>query len=178
MRTRSLSCFWKASEGLAAVEFAFIAPVMIAMFFGALEVCNALICREKVATVASSTSDLVSQDATITGAQFTDVFAAANAIIYPYPSAGAQIIVTSIKEDPKHAGKYIVDWSVAQNATAYAAGTSMTVPTGLITTGDSVIFSEVTYTYQPLTSIFTGSITITDSFYTRPRQSATVIYSP
>src|SRR5262249_3193638 len=111
-------------------------------------------------------------------AQVNDVFTAANAIMYPFASAGSQIIITSIKQDPVVPGKYIVDWSVAQNTTAHAKGAQMTVPTGLITTGGSVIFSEITYVYQPLTSVFTGPITMTDSFYTHPRQSAAVIYTP
>jgi len=178
MRSRGISNFWGAKQGLAAIEFAFIAPVLIVMFFGALEVCNALICHEKVSDVTGSVSDLVSQDATINGQQVNDVFTAANAIMYPYPSAAAQIIVTSIKPDPAHVGKYIVDWSVAQNTNPHATGAPMNVPTGLITTGSSVIFSEVTYIYQPLTSELTGPITMTDSFYTHPRQSATVVYTP
>jgi hypothetical protein len=38
----------KAREGLAAVEFAFVAPVMIVMFFGAVELSAAVDCKTRV----------------------------------------------------------------------------------------------------------------------------------
>ena len=125
--------------------------------------------------MAASAADLVAQDSTINDSQLSDVYAALNAIVYPYPSSGAQIIITSLKPDPNHAGLYVVDWSSAQNATPHTAGASMTVPTGLVTSGDSVILAEVTYSYTPpSTSVITGTVTMRDSFYARPRKSAFV----
>lgn len=167
--------FLRAREGTVAVEFAFIAPLLITLFVGTMALCNALICRAKVTTVAASAADLVAQDETISTAQLNDVFSALNAIVYPFPSAGSRIIITSIKEDPNHAGQYVVDWSVAQNGTAHTPGASITVPTGLVTSGASVILAEVSYTYTPPSTEFISSgYTMTDSFYARPRRSAFV----
>ncbi len=51
----------------------------------------------------------------------------------------------------------------------------MTVPSGLIPTGGSVILTEVTYTYtSPTTKLITGPITMTDTFYSRPRRVAQI----
>jgi len=167
------------SKGTVAVEFAFIAPVLIVLFLGTIELCNALICRTKVTTVASSAADLVAQDKTITGAQVNDIFTALNAIMYPYPSTGSSIIITSIKTDPNHAGQYMVDWSVAQNAVKHTKGAPITVPAGLVTTGSSVILSEVTYTYTPPSNqIIHTPFTMSDKFYSRPRESTFVVYTP
>jgi Flp pilus assembly protein TadG len=163
--------FLKAKEGTVAVEFAFIAPILIALFLGTMELCNALICRAKVTTVAASAADLVAQDNTISTSQLNDVFSALNAIVYPFPSGNARIIITSIKADPNHVGQYMVDWSVAQNGTAHTPGAVIPVPTGLVTQGASVIFAEVSYTYTPpSTKFITGPYTMTDSFYARPRR--------
>lgn len=164
-------------DGTVAVEFAFIAPVLIALFLGSVELCYALVCREKVTTVAASASDLVAQDETISLTQVNDVFAAVNAILYPYPTTGTSIIITSIKQNAAKTG-YIVDWSVPYNATAHAKGAAMTVPAGLITNGGSVILAEVSYTYTPpFTQGVTSGFTMTDSFYSRPRQSLLVNYT-
>ncbi|HEY4115641.1 MAG TPA: TadE/TadG family type IV pilus assembly protein [Rhizomicrobium sp.] len=179
MKQGAIGRFIRKTEGLAAIEFAFLAPLMIILFFGTVELCNALICRQKVTTVAASASDLVAQDSSITGSQVSDIFSALNSIIYPYPSSGAAIIITSIKNDPNHAGQYVVDWSVAQNATPRSQGANMSVPSGLITSSGSVILAEITYTYTPVTTgFFTGPITMSDSFYSRPRKSLLVAYSP
>jgi Flp pilus assembly protein TadG len=174
-----VSRFLRARDGLAAIEFAFIAPLLITLFFGTVEVCNALICRQKVTTMAASAADLVAQDSTISGSQVNDVFSAINAIVYPYPTTGAQIIITSLIGDPLHAGKYVVDWSVAQNTTAHAKGASMNVPTGLLTVGGSVVLAEISYTYHShTTEMVTGPITMSDVFYARPRKGAEVKYTP
>lgn len=170
--------YLRENDGLAAIEFAFLAPIMIILFFGTVEVCNALICKQKVTTVAASASDLVAQDSTITTAQIQDVFTALNSIIYPYPTSTSQVIITSIKNDPNHAGQYVVDWSQASSGTAHTPGASISVPTGLVTATGSVILAEVSYTYTPVaTHFFTGPFTMSDSFYSRPRKSAFVTCS-
>jgi Flp pilus assembly protein TadG len=165
--------FIKNVRAIAAVEFALIAPVMITLFFGTIEICNALICQEKVTSIASTAADLVAQDSSISSTQMSDVFNALDAIIYPYKAASASVIVTSIILNSK--GKPVVDWSQAHNDTAHKPGDSMTVPDGLITTGGSVIFAEIKYAYSsPTTKFFTKDFVMQDSFYARPRKSATV----
>jgi uncharacterized protein (TIGR02588 family) len=176
MGERRTTKFFAAKDGTVAVEFAFIAPILIALFLGTVSVCDALICRQKVTTLAASAADLVAQDETISTAQMNDVFGALNAIVYPYPAGTAKIVITSVKADPNHAGQYVVDWSEANsNATPRSKGTSVTVPTGLVTTGASVILAEVSYTYAPpSTKFITGPLTMSDSFYARPRKSSSV----
>ena len=48
-----LGRFRKAKDGLAAVEFALLLPVMITLFFGVVEVSLALMCRADVTNVAA-----------------------------------------------------------------------------------------------------------------------------
>lgn len=178
MKQRLLRRYLQATDGLAAIEFAFIAPVLIILFFGTVEVCNALICKQKVTTVAASASDLVAQDSAITTSQLQDVFSALNSIIYPFPTSTSQVIITSIKNDPNHVGQFVVDWSQASSGSAHTPGANITVPAGLVTASGSVILAEVSYTYTPLaTHFFTGPFTMTDSFYSRPRKSAFVTCS-
>jgi hypothetical protein len=76
-------------------------------------------------------------------------------------------------------GQYVVDWSVPYNTTGRTKGASVTVPTGLVTSGGSVILAEVTYSYvPPFTQGITSGFTMTDSFYSRPRKSTFVVYNP
>jgi Flp pilus assembly protein TadG len=179
LKPRRTKGFFAAKDGTVAVEFAFIAPVLITLFLGTIVLCEALICREKVTTLAASAADLVAQDETISTSQMNDVFSALNAIVYPYPTANAKIVITSVKADPNHVGQYVVDWSAANsNATPRSKGTSITVPTGLVTSGGSVILAEVSYIYTSSSTRFiTGPLTMTDSFYARPRKSSSVTQS-
>jgi len=164
-----------ASGGAAAIEFALLAPVMIAMFFGVVEFSAAVDCRTRVTNMASTAADLVAQDTVISPADMTNVFAALNAIVFPFSSATSKIVISSIVDNGSGGGK--VAWSDAQNGTPRTVGSAVTVPTGLIASGGSVILAEVTYTYTSSTTQFlTGPITMTNIFYARPRRSASVTH--
>lgn len=162
-----------AQDGMAAVEFALILPALLALLFGGLEVTNVLIVRADVSNVTSTAADLIAQESTVGDADMTNVFNALTALIYPYSTAPAKIVITSVIDDGKGGGK--VAWSDAYNGTAHTVGTAMTVPTGLITTGGSVVVSEVTYTYTtPSTYLVKIPVTMNNTFYSHPRRVAQI----
>ncbi len=172
--------FRKAKDGLAAVEFALLLPVMITLFFGVVEVSLALICRGDVTNVASTVADLIAQESTVSTGDMTNVFSAANAILYPYPTSAAQITVTSVIYDTTTnsltSGK--VDWSCTRNGTQRAKNSTVALPSAMMTTGGSVIVSEISYTYSsPTTKVITGPKVMTNTFYTKPRR-VTAIAGP
>jgi Flp pilus assembly protein TadG len=171
--------FRKSKSGLAAVEFGFIAPVLGVLLVGTIEVCNALECKQKVTSVASSVSDLVAQTATVSTSDLTNIFSAASALIYPFPSSSAKIVVTSILSDGS--GNGTVAWSQASTGSGLAKNSAILVPTGLMSASScpknacSVIYTTVTYNYvSPLGKFFTNPTAMSDFFYSRPRESATV----
>ncbi len=166
----------KAQGGMAAAEFALILPVMLVLVFGSIEVTNALICRTDVSTMAGTAADLVAQETQVGQTDINNVFSALSALVYPYPTTGAQIVITSVIDDGHGGGK--VDWSQAYNATPRSKGTPVTVPTGLITTGGSVIMSEITYAYTPVSTwLVKYPITMSNRFYSHPRRVAQVLWT-
>jgi Flp pilus assembly protein TadG len=168
--------FRRDGSGLAAIEFAMLAPVMAAMFLGSIELCDALNCQQKVTGMASTAADLVAQETNMTDAEVSNVFSAVNAIVYPYPTSSLKITITSLVDNGKGGGT--VQWSDAQNATARAVGATVTVPTGVLTTGGTVILAEITYPYNsPVTDYITGTTNMTEVFYERPRRTSAVTRS-
>jgi Flp pilus assembly protein TadG len=174
--------FRKSQKGLAAVEFAFIAPVLGSMLVGTIEVCNALECKQKVTSVASSVSDLVAQTASLSSTDLSNIFAAGNALIYPYPTSGAKIVVSSIVSDGT--GNGTVAWSQASSGSGLTLKSAFAVPTGLMSASScaknacSVIYTTVTYSYtSPVGKFFLGTVTMNDHFYARPRESALVSFT-
>ena len=83
-------------DGAIAVEFAFVAPVMIGMFFGLTELALALGVHADVINLSSVGSDLVAQESTITTSDMTNVFSALSAMLYPYSTTPAQITISSV----------------------------------------------------------------------------------
>jgi len=175
---KRLSHFLRARDGLAAVEFAFIAPVMIVLFFGALEFSMAVDCHTRVNNVAATTADLVAQSTTVSSTDVSNIFSAANSILYPYASANAQIVVSSLVDNGK--GGATVAWSNAQNTAPLTVGATVSVPAGLIVSGSggSVILAKISYSYvSPSLVVLTGPLTMSGSFYSKPRRSMTVTHS-
>lgn len=156
-------------SGLAAVEFALILPAMLALVFGAIEVTNVLIVKTDTTNIASTTADLVAQASSVTDADMANVFSAGTALLYPFNTANAKIVVTSIVDDGHGGGK--VAWSDGFHTTGRTKNSLMSVPAGLLTSGGSVILAEVTYTYTtPSKYLVKLPVTMNNQFYSHPRR--------
>lgn len=165
--------FKKSENGVAAIEFALIIPVMLTTFFGVSEIANYILASRKVANVASSAADLVAQDTTITTGELNDIMNSLNVVLRPFNPSSATIRITSVVADP-NTGNKTVDWSEARNIAPRAVGSSVTMP-NIISPGQSVVMAEVTFHYQTLFGEYlTSGMTVTDTFYLKPRRSTKV----
>ncbi|MES2341384.1 MAG: TadE/TadG family type IV pilus assembly protein, partial [Pseudomonadota bacterium] len=70
-------------RGAAAVEFAFVAPVMILIYYGMAELTQAMMADRRASHVASAIGDLVAQDTDISATEMTDIFNVGKAIVAP-----------------------------------------------------------------------------------------------
>jgi Flp pilus assembly protein TadG len=167
----------RATRGMAAVEFALLAPVLATLLMGTIELCDALECRQKVSSETSSVADLVSQTSSVSASGLTNIFTAGNSILYPFAPSNVTVVVSSIVNQPN--GADVVAWSVPYNGgTALQQNAQVTVPTGIIPSGGSAVFVQVSYNYtSPIGQFIFGTIAMSDSFYSRPRQSTQVNYT-
>jgi Flp pilus assembly protein TadG len=170
---RFFNKFGRANRGLAAIEFALIIPVMLATFFGIAEIANYILAARKVANVASSAADLTAQDTVIDDGEMADIMGALDVVLRPFDPDEAQIRITSVVADSD--GDTTVAWSDARNTGAYAEGTPIDVPDDIIPDNQGIIMTEVSFTYKTLFGMFlTDGITVSDTFYLKPRRSTTV----
>ena len=165
--------FLRDEKGLGAIEFAIIVPLMVTMYLGAVEFGHALTVDRRVTSTAASTADLVAQVEQVNDGDLDDIFAAATSILSPYNTAPLSIVVTSVYADENNDTK--VRWSDAQNGTPHAPESAFALPPGLTQPFGSVIVAEVSYTYDPPVGQFlTGGVTMTETFYLKPRRSLEV----
>ncbi len=174
---RTISDFWKAikkdNRGVSAVEFALIAPVMIVILFGVIELSLMLTADRKVTRATSAIADLVAQDDIITASEMTDIFIASGAIMQPYDTTGLKMRVSSVVMAAN--GSVAVDWSQGKQMTPRAAGSKVSVPSGLLQPNTSIIMAEVNYNYtSSLGTFLSAPILFKDTFYLRPRRTAKV----
>ncbi len=88
-------------RGVSAIEFALIAPLMITLYLGGVEVTQAVAVDRKATLVAHTAADLVAQVSKINSTGMTDVFKASAAVAAPYPSANLAVTVSNIVIDSK-----------------------------------------------------------------------------
>lgn len=181
---------WRDGRGVSAIEFAMIAPVLILIYFGLAELSQAMMAQRRTSHAASSMGDLIGQydsgsnpvNPTVTA----DVFAAAYAILSPFPTTSLELRVTSIVNvaaTPTATPQPQVDWSDSRGTgglPTLAKGTPMTVPTGLLSgAGDSVILAEAKYKYaSPVGYVLPNGLAFNETFYMKPRKTQTVKWCP
>ena len=163
-------------RGVSAVEFALIAPVMVTLYLGLAELTMGLMADRRANHVASATGDLVAQVSSISASDITDVFTVGEKVMAPYPTDALNMRITSVKADTNGVPKVV--WSQAHGASlpAYAKDATITLPANLIAADESVIMSEVRYTYtSPLSQTLPTPLTFNDVYYLRPRRAEQVI---
>ena len=164
------------THGVSAVEFAFILPIMITMYIGAVEFSHALTVDRRVTAVASSASDLVAQTEDVSANSLQDIFTAATSIMLPYSATPISIVLTSVEADSNN--DTTVGWSCAHNGVSRSTGSAYALPEGLTQPFSSVIMAEVSYAYKPpIGHYMSGGINMTETFYLRPRRSLTVVWN-
>lgn len=162
-------------SGLAAVEFALILPVMFALFIGVAELGQVLTVDRRVSNFASAAADLVAQSETVNGSALQDIYDLSKTILNPYSTSSLTLVLTSVVADGDNATT--VEWSEGFNGgTAHGAGSDFELPEGLTQAFSSVIIAEVTYTYtSPVGEYIQGPMSITDTYYLRPRKVTKVV---
>jgi Flp pilus assembly protein TadG len=177
---RSLDTFRRKFSGLAgdergisATEFAMILPLMLTLYFGAVELSQGVGADRKVTLTARTVADLVSQTTSINNADMTNSLNAAAAVMAPFPLTNLKVTVSSVKIDAT--GKATIEWSDTLNGTAHAVNSTVTLPAGLVVPSTWLIWSEVQYSYKPAIGyVISGTLILKDQSYMTPRQSASV----
>lgn len=171
--------FWRDRRGVSAVEFALIAPVMIIIYMGMVELTQAMMAQRRMSNIASSIGDLAAQNAQLTNARRDDIFAIGATIISPFPSSTLKMCLMSVTSDAT--GKDTVDWSEPKNghANCPAKGTvlgSTVIPAAVLPASQSVIVAKASYAYSStIKLVMSQTINFNRTFYLRPRKSETVM---
>jgi Flp pilus assembly protein TadG len=172
--------FIAGDEGVTAIEFALVLPVVLLILLGCFEVPRFVMIYQKIARTSSGVADLVAQaDEPLTKNQMQDIYTAGGIMMQPYDVvANGRIYVTSINNLSGGSG-VTVTWQTNNGgavATASKLGTKGTNPTSKLpaalvpATNEEVLAAEVFFNYQPIfsTLIYQGSQLYMIA-YTRPR---------
>lgn len=153
--------------GVSAIEFAMIAPILIAFYMGMTEFCQGFMAQKRMSHVSAMVADLVAQEDQVAAVMVDDIFDIGGLLMKPFPTAALQQRVSSVTNV---GGTPTVDWSRGDGMTPRAVGSTMTLPPDLVSAGESVVVAEVTYDYDSAADYLMPGLTrFSHSYYLRPR---------
>lgn len=168
---RFLKSLWRDRQGVAATEFALIAPALIILFYGTFEASRFLLISQKAEKLAFASSDVIAQSSTVTTAELNAMLDATVHVMNPYAfGPSGVVIVSSIYRAPGSTNPTIA-WqrkgggTLNKNSLLGTQGSRPTLPTGLtLAERDNIIVAEVYYNFVPL---FTGAVFAPSTIYQR-----------
>ena len=171
--------FRRDHRGFAAVEMAFIFPIMILIYFGLVDGTNLLSAKRKITLAASTLGDLTTQaPGTITTTDLTDFYEALEPIMDPFPVSGIDITIRDYKISTSgtSADKR---WQNTNGGVcgADASGTvKAEMATKLMTRGNDVVVASVCASITPITGMVFGfsEFDLESEVMYAPRQSKTL----
>jgi Flp pilus assembly protein TadG len=168
-----------STRGVAAIEFAMIAPVMAVLFLGSFDGGRAIAIYMKVRASTYALAAISNQYLTIDSTIMPGIIQATSAIMAPYQTSLTNPVITITQITISSTGTATVSWSYSQGGTAHTQGAPITIPTALKTKNTYLIFAEVSYKFTPMFGYFTAApITFSDNLYVTPRVSNCVNYTP
>lgn len=183
---RSLRRFAVDRKGVAAVEFAYIAPLLILALFGTIEVSRAVMMHKRFQRVSAMIGDLVSREQEIgqgpgqAAAVLNGMMASIQHVMYPFSAEPLKIEVHSIRAKSDDANQTRSEWSFSsQTGAASSTCVNKAMPTrDMLTPGNTAIVVDASYSYAPLLSKlvsgFQTTMTWTDTITHSPRRASCV----
>lgn len=167
-------------DGVAAIEFAMVLPVMLAAYVGMVNLAQMVMTNRKTTQLALALSDLTSRVQTVSPTDVSDIFKASETILLPYDSSKASMIVASVVIDANRKARICWASSYPDAKAAPARGAEVPVPDSIRIANTSVIMAQASYTFTPLIGdaifamlggqpIFEGVTLGNNPIYTRPR---------
>lgn len=171
-------------RGVAAVEFGFIAPVLVLMLLGVIEVTRAVSIDSRISVATNMVADLVAREQQLTKEDVEAIYEVVSEVMAPYDdtlvmtlipvmsasdNASMTLVYPSEANRPRHP-----EGAVPPKCQAYS------LPAGMLKTNESVIVVETTYEFETL---FVSKITEgwfkkdwSKAAYAKPRKSLCVAF--
>lgn len=169
-------------RGTALIEFAFALPVLLTMFYAAIELTRYILFHEKMEAAAVQVIDIINQETEVTAGDLDDLFSAIPTMMFPLQEMEVRPRVTVVERTRDPGGRPCqlrVLW-------AYGPGVSHINPEGQnslpkinVQPGDTVTVMEMVGRYRPILDDalqrqiignLTGEIYLRS--YSRPRYGA------
>lgn len=165
-------------DGVAAVELAFIFPIMLILYFGLVDVTNLLSANRRVTLTTSTIADLATQaSGTVTESDLQGYFNAAAPIMDPLDTTAMGLELFSYELDAGGNSQLLWEKRKAGGTSCGATPAATTEMITLMQAGTGLVLARTCYTWTPMSGYVLGSlpVTVEDEMMLRPRQSSSIV---
>jgi len=162
--------FSRAKSGLAALEFAIIAPLlMVPLLLGSVDLIDVMSANKRAQNAAASLADVVARDTEVSDAELTGLWRGLEVLMFPNDPDDMEIRITSVSIVDANTAQVI--WSEGHGGmSARTAGSTVALDARMMQVGTSIIMAESVYKYDaPLGFLFQDQVRMTHDAYRRSR---------
>ena len=187
---QELQAYKRSKEGIAAIEFAIVAPIMIVMYIGLAELSIAIAEDRRVSHAANVAGDLTTQLSSVSSGNMSDIMNAV-LLVLDLPASEYPKVRMEINSYSKDAsGALITDGTAVLNGPFGSAYNASAIDSRILNDTSGVVVARVSYDYTIRLMNFSSTndsvgeinrgvnnITLEETFLLKPRQSARVVYA-
>ncbi len=177
----SIKTFVRDQRGVAAVEFGMIAPIMVLMLIGTVELSESYTVDRRVTQIVTSTADLVGRKRSVTTSQLRGMTQIVAQLMRPYDPDPVKITILDVYADPDDAGQTKVCWSYNYNGGTrnLAQDSPYELPKDIVRGNENVIVVEAEYLYHPpvFQHFMSDPSLLKKRFFLKPRLSNSIEYN-
>ena len=133
-------------DGVAVVEFAFVAPLMLFLMVVVVDLGNMITVQRKLTGAAQSTADLIAQERQLSQAELDNAFSALDMMLSPFDPAERNVTIYSVVMD-EDTSVISVDWE-EQRGSSPIPPSILDLPDGLLSPGSSIIVVKTNYNHR------------------------------
>jgi Flp pilus assembly protein TadG len=172
--------FVNDKKGVAAVEFVFIAPLIITLWLGTMEISQGVDINKKVGRSASVIGDLVAQFDNVLVGDLDDMLKIGASVLQPYNRGAPTITVSEVYVDASLSAKIV--WSRRATGNMFGPGESVNsavaLPANMKIADTYLVKVQTDLKYYPVTSWSikkntnagqTAVVPMSEIYYLRPR---------
>jgi Flp pilus assembly protein TadG len=146
--------FASDKSGVAAVEFVFIAPLIILLWLGTMEISQGIEVNKKVGRSASVIGDILTQTGVINVGDLEDVMKIGASVLQPYGRDYPTITVSEVHVDAGLSAKIV--WSRRGKQNTYTSGeavnSAVVLPANLNVANTYLVKVQTDLDYYPVTN--------------------------
>ncbi len=161
-RIPSLGPLWRDSRGVAAIEFAYMAPLLLLLLLGTVEAGRAIDVNRHFAMATQAVGDLVAREQFLGTSEsnathnLESMMKSVEHMMQPYDPSELKLGIFQVRASPDEADDTYVEWTYTHNGMEGVPTKCQkyALPPGLLDKGGSVIVVESSYVFKPLFADF------------------------